>query len=260
VATAFILLATQRTGSTWVQEMLNSHPDLKVYSEMFLSYASGRPMWEPNDIEFANTYLEARARRPARLSRHYWTVRYLQRLFHQPGVGAVGFKCMYNQLRPNPAIAAYAASARVRVVHLVRRNLLDTVISAKLAEARGVYQLAGDGRPPIPWSPTEVNEAKVWLEPAWTVAELRRLSRERDWIRFALRLLRVATCELVYEDLVRDPRQFDRALRFLGVASGAELHSGLRKLNVHPPLEVVENVQELESALSATPYERFLRS
>lgn len=259
MAGRFVLLATQRTGSTWVQEMLNSHPDLKVYSEMFLSYATGMPMWEPRDVEFANTYLQARVRRPARLSRHYWTIRYLQRLFDQSEIGAVGFKCMYNQIKPNPAIAAYLASAPVRVVHLIRRNLLDTVISARLAEAGGVYQLASDGRPPIPWSPTEIQRLKVRLEPDRTLADLRRLSRERDWIRLALRLLRIPTCEVAYEDLVHDNRGFGRILRFLGVGGEVQLHSGLRKLNAQPPSEVVENFQELESALSATRFERFLR-
>jgi LPS sulfotransferase NodH len=259
VTCSFLLLATQRTGSTWVQETLNSHPELKVYSEMFLSYATGMPMWEPNDVEFASTYLEARVRAPSRLSRHYWTVRYLQRLFDQPSVRAVGFKCMYNQLRPNPAIAAYVACARVPVVHLIRRNLLDTLISARLAEARGVYQLATDGRPPIPWSPTEIREMKVRLEPDWTLDQLRRLSRERDSVRLALKLLRIPTCEVAYEDLADDNRGFDRVLGFLGVSGGVQLGSGLRKLNVRPPSEVVENVHELESALAATPFERFLR-
>src|ERR1700751_3871855 len=117
MTTPYILLATQRTGSSWVQEMLGSHPAILGYTDIFLIDAYGFRMWEPSDVEFANTFLDSRRRRPVSLTRRYWGVRYLQKLFDHPAAGAVGFKYMYDQVRHSPEVLAYAAARRVKVVH-----------------------------------------------------------------------------------------------------------------------------------------------
>lgn len=88
----FMVLATQRSGSSWAQEMLNSHPDIRVYTELFVTGASGYPMWEPKNIEFAGSYLEARVRFPQLITHPYWVVRYLNSVFHQSDVKAVGLE------------------------------------------------------------------------------------------------------------------------------------------------------------------------
>gem|GEM_PF-3850238 len=41
----FVVLTTQRSGFTWVIEMLNSHPCVVTYSELFLETSKERPVW-----------------------------------------------------------------------------------------------------------------------------------------------------------------------------------------------------------------------
>jgi len=261
MATSFILLATQRTGSSWVQEMLNSHADLKVYSELFLRDASGMPMWEPSDVEFAASFVAGRAGAPAIVTRRYWTVRYLRRLFDQ-GTQAVGFKYMYDQVPHSPEVLAYAAVARVPIVHLIRKNLLDTVISSKLALASGLYHLPTDGRPPIPWLASDREDVKIRLEPGEVIGELSRLAREHRIARSWLRVTRTPTLEVEYEELVADSHQFGRVLSFLGVPNpdASRLGSGLEKVRTEPRSHVITNFSELESTLAGTPFEAFLRT
>jgi hypothetical protein len=239
--------------------MLNSHPALKVYSELFLPEARGVPMWEPKDIVFANTYLEERMRRPGMLFRPFLTMNYVRYVFDQPDVDAVGFKFMYDQARYSPSVLGYAAIAGIRVVHLVRRDLLDTLISSELARARRLYHVASDNRPVIPWASSELVEQRIRLDPADTLSELTELSRERRRMRRWLRVARIRTHEVVYEDLVRDPQQFGRILDFLSVDSAAELESSLQKLNNTPKSEAVENFDELARSLAGTAFEPFVR-
>lgn len=255
----FILLATQRTGSSWVQEMLNSHPALKVYSELFLPDARGMPMWEPSDFEFAANFVETRSRPPAILTRRYWTVKYLRRLFDQ-GEEIVGFKYMYDQIRHSPEVLAYAAAVRLPVVHLIRRNLLDTVISAKRAEASRLYHVPTDGRQPIPWLTNERTPVRVRISPGEVLDELSRLARERRRIRGWLRLSRTPALEVEYETLVADPSRFRPILNFVGArrADVPRLESGLAKVRTESRSEAVVNYGELESALIGTPFEAFL--
>lgn len=262
MAVPFILLATQRTGSSWVQEMLGSHPDVTVYTELFLADATGFPIWEPTDVEFANTFLESRVKPPAAVTRAYWTIRYLRRIFDHSDVNAVGFKYMYDQIRRSPAVLPYAALRRVKVVHLIRRNLLDTVISLKLAAASGLFHLAADGRQAVPWWPSERVETTVRLEIPELLGQLRKLARERRAVRAWLAATRTPTYEVGYESVAGDPAAFGPVLAFLGLppADAPRLQSGLQKLRIRPQAEVVENYPDVQEALSGTDYEPFLAS
>lgn len=257
MAVPFILLATQRTGSTWVQDTLNTHPELKVYTELFIGGSTGTPLWEPSDLEFIDTYWETHARRPRRITRHYWTVRYLQRVFDRRECAAVGFKYMYDQIRRSPPVLPYAAARRMRVVHLIRRNLLDVVISNQRALHTGVFHLPADGRPQIPWAPAELDRSRIHLDPAHVVGELQRLERERRLARAWLRATRTPTLEVEYEALHADPGRFAGILSFLGVQA-VELTSGLKKIGTEPRGSVVENLPELEAALAGTRFAPFL--
>lgn len=258
----FILLATQRTGSSWVQEALNSHPEMRVHTELYLAEATGHPMWEPTHIEFVESYLERNAAGSGRLARSYWRLRFLRRIFGQSDVRAVGFKYMYDQIPRSPEVLPYAAVTRARVVHLLRRNLLDTVISAKLAQVTRLYHLAGDDRPPVPWWPTERREAEVRLPAGELLGELTRLERERRRIRAWLRASRAPTHEVEYEALAADMGAFGPVLEFLGLpaADAARLGSALQKLRTKSQSEVVENYDEVSAVLHGTPYEHFLEA
>jgi len=255
-----MVLATQRSGSSWVQEMLNSHPDIRVYTELFVAGATGYPMWEPKDIEFAGSYLEARVRFPQLITHPYWVVRYLNSVFHQSDVKAVGLKYMYDQIRRSPEVLAYVPLRGVKVVHLIRRNLLDTVISARLADATGLYHLAADDRPPVPWWPSTRALTRVRLEVPELLAEFKRLLRERERIRTWLRVTRARTTEVEYETLARNASAFAPVLEFLGIpgTDAPRLQSGLEKVRTRSQADVVENLAEVSAALSGTPYESFL--
>lgn len=257
----FIILATQRTGSSWVQEMLNSHPQLKVYNELFLRDATGVSIWEPRDMEFANTYLARHPRGPGDLMRDYWTVRYVRRVFNQPGRYAIGFKYMYDQVSHSRAVMPFAALARVSVVHLTR-NLLDVVISSKLALSNGMYHFATDGRPPIPWHRSTPRPDQLELDPDEIFAELSRLSRECQRFRRWLRMTRTRTCEVAYEELVAGPSAFGRILAFLGLPAedATRLSSGLRKIRAAPQSETIRNFADIERRLVGTAFEPLLES
>jgi LPS sulfotransferase NodH len=249
--TRFVLLSTQRSGSTWVIDMLDAHRAIAAYSEMFLADARGRPSWGGRkDLEFFESFREQQG--AAHGAQQAAVVdRYLDRLYAvRPGLAAVGFKLMYGQAGDHPRILDYLAEHRGLVVHLRRRNLLDVVISRELAAARDLYHARqSDAVPP----------ARLRLEPLALLQELDDLEREGVGVTRRCRHLGLDTLEVAYEELRADTRRFADLLEFLGVDTDTTgLRSTLKRLNTRSHHEAVENYRQVKQVLAGTRFAAYL--
>jgi LPS sulfotransferase NodH len=246
--TRFIIVATQRTGSTWLVDKLNSHPGIAAYEELFLAQEAHHGTWGSEDKEFFYAYYARRARRPWLPGRVLWSLRYLEEVYSTPSTEAVGLKLMYGQLRAYPWLLAYLPVRRVRVVHLVRTNLLDVILSRKTAEARRQYHARASDR---------VDHIAVHLEAEQLVSQLESLQGSVDTIRRLLRLLPTPSLETSYERLTTSEAALDELLHFLNVTS-TPLSSRLTKLNREPRQSLIANYEEVERVLRGTRFEPLL--
>lgn len=235
--------------------MLDSHPGVAAYSELFLDGRGSAPFLErfgPTDAQRFTPWLRARSAHLGFVARARNAKPYLEDFYGgRDEIRAVGFKLMYRQARRNPAVAVFIASHRVHIVHLIRANLLDIVVSQATADTRGQYHA---------WEGEQIGETQITLEPTVTLTRLRELERQRSVARWFLRLARVPTLELTYERLRADTSLFDKAFEFLGVDGGHAVQSSMRKLNQAPKSELVENWPELRRALSRTRYAEFVEA
>jgi LPS sulfotransferase NodH len=247
--TNFVVLTTQRSGSTWVVDMLTSHPRVVAYSELFMHGGEGTPRWGgEKDLPYWQTY----SRGKSRLARPYSLWKYLGHAFHErPGIDAIGFKLMYSQLtRISRPLMPALWLKRVRIIHLVRQNALDVVLSKEAGAARQGRLHARDGE--------AVETVRLRLE---TDDLLRRMTlHERAIAGARVRFKRVGLpyAEVVYEDLARDETGFARLFEFLGVEP-APVTSALQKLNPTAHEELIENYGEVREALADTEFAGHLR-
>ena len=145
--TNFVVLSTQRSGSTWVVDMLNSHPRVLAQSELFMHGGEGHPRWGGDrELLYWQTFIADKG--GGRVARPYWLWHYLGRAFSaRPGIDAVGFKLMYSQLtRISKPLMPALWLKRARIIHLMRRNALDVVLSKQAGEARQGVLHARDGQ------------------------------------------------------------------------------------------------------------------
>src|SRR5688572_33465139 len=139
----FVVLTTNRSGSEWVMSTLNNFQNVSGHGELFLP----RPRNLDNkwDANFAYTrFVETKFQRFT--VRPFSVFSYLNTLYSTPE--KVGFKLMYKQLGLYPEILAYLVQRRIRVLHLIRRNHLDVMLSyavkAKIGQA---HLLVGQSTP-----------------------------------------------------------------------------------------------------------------
>lgn len=245
----FIVLTTQRTGSSWLMDRLDSLPGTEGHMELFYHEPRREPARAGRN-DYAR-FVESRGNH-ARGRRPFAVFRYLDGLYGRHA--AAGFKLMYSQLREYPEVLAYIVLRRLPVVHLVRNNHLDVLVSEALAERTGrSHDTASEaGR-------REDRQVQVTLDPGALVARIRRLSGKQRIMRGVLRLMPNPVHEVAYETLFEEPSRFEALCRFLKVdaAFGAQ-ESRLVKRQRAPHSEVIANFGEVRDALERAGMERFL--
>jgi hypothetical protein len=238
-----ILLTTQRTGSTFLIECLNSHPDIEATGELLI----GGPI-KPQPLTKGRLRPLAKAWRFARAGA-WMPRRHMERYFSGGEARVRLFKAMYNHIS-NPITLGYLRErTEIRILHLRRHNLLKMHVSRKLM---------GSGKRVQSWKPV-TESARVEIDPVEALAEMR--SVRRQYQHFEEVFAAHARLQLVYEDLIVqqsiNPRVTEAICAFLGVTRAA-MTSRLVKMNPDPLSEIVINYDNLASAISRTEFSELL--
>jgi LPS sulfotransferase NodH len=246
----FVAVTFPRSGSSWLMDTLDSHPQVLTYGELLRPGEEGWPGYGGDDIPYFSEYLAARRVRPRAVPVR--RLAYLRSVFRaRPGLRAVGFKLMYGHLRQSPEVLPALALRRVRIVHLVRANLLGAVVSYDLAKSSGVFH---------PHRGEPIPTGTVVLD----ASRLRERLEHMEWAiaraRSSLERFRLPRIDIAYEELLgRREETLERVMRFLGVDPAVEsLHSRLARTGSSRGLELVDNVEDVRTALQGTRFEWML--
>jgi hypothetical protein len=227
----FVILCLGRTGSTHLQSLLDSHPNIRCYGELF------------TDVDLVTGYGDSRVATFIG-SPHDDPLAYLADVTAEATQKAVGFKLPTNSLRAFPDARVVLDNHGLKVIRLTRRNLLALLVSRRLLAATGVPQSTHGS----------YGDARITLEPERCLTAFRHM--EADERRLDALGAGHATFRLTYEELAAGER-LDELQGFLGV-DPRPLSSWFSKLRLHSLRETVENWDEVERAVRGTPYESFL--
>jgi LPS sulfotransferase NodH len=245
--TPFVLICKQRSGSTWLADTLNSNPSIKMFGEIFLWR---KRHWGIRLNEFPGYYDYASS---ARFAIRPWSIcSYLDSFFAQPNE-VVGFKLLYSQIRQFPDILFYLRSRKIRVIHLIRHNYLNTIISLETALAQ--QQWHSDR---IKGSPNATSA--IHLDPETTIERIAQLERHIKLMEAIFRWVGINSCQIFYEDLLTNPSSsYAKLLRFLDLEyQNIHLQTSLKKLVTSSHQETISNYKEFKIALSKTRYAELL--
>ena len=221
----FVILCLGRTGSTHLVSLLDSHPEIRCFGELFpheratldQEYA---PHWRSDALEYV-AELTAPVTEPA-----------------------VGFKLPLGSIQANPDALQLLEPQDLRVVRLSRLNLLALFVSRRLLASTRGSDSGGD-----------YGGATVALDPKQCLAMFKRTEEHERYLD-ELATGR-PTVRITYEELAGGGRLSD-VQRFLGVEP-VSLRSGHSRARKRSLQETVENWPEVEGALRGSPYERFLK-
>ncbi|MCU0694120.1 MAG: sulfotransferase [Polyangiaceae bacterium] len=246
-AQRFVVLSSARSGSNMLRSLLEEHPDVACSGEMFNpANGDGYVKWARKSAvrRLQNRYL-----------RNHCVEAYLDNLFAkaylQGAPKAIGFKVMYpGQFNRCSIFPYYWQEHGFKIVRLTRHNLLRRYVSSKIANLEDV------------WATREHRGTRVTLKVEIDDL-LARLSRMEVINQRINSLVNEFDHIMVdYERLVADKGAVMQAVfGFLGVGGGDRSHDVQAKTVRQNPdrlSDLIENYDEVCTALQATPWRRFI--
>jgi|GEM_PF-1978716 len=239
-----LLLSTQRSGSTWLADIINqaSNEDLAVYGELLLPQPK---VWDIGNDDIVR-FMDSSFSQGSRL----WALQhYLDNIYAKTSTSLL-FKLMYSDIRRYPEIMFYILRhpKRVKIIHLIRKNYLNTIISLeRLRQARVVHVHAGDGNANV----------QIALDVTTLESSIGRLQRKVVLAQRLVTLLPNPSITVHYEALLAGNQdEIDRLKDFLGLkADFSALESGLMRIAKGGQAQSLSNYVEVRAILQDTKYE-----
>lgn len=231
-----VIVTNGRTGSNLLVSHLNQSQEVRAYGEIFGTYYLNHDflvrrirdrgaLWHLDDMlmRMGNervTCVKILYRDFEERYRNIWSLPSLGQLFHR-----------------------LESDDSLRIIHLVRENLLDVVLSNALAKQSG--QFVG--------KTYEVK--KISIPPRLCQRKMEGIAAREEKCRAAFRGPRYL--ELSYEELTSDTTNVLKRLQtFLGLAPFT-VQARLKKQNKASRAESLENYDELKAYFAGTSYARF---
>lgn len=241
-----LIITTRRTGSTFLIDCLNTHPQIRAeheilfqgfkpvaFSGFFERYSRIGKLWR---------YFVAGAWRPVHLLNAFYAL---------PDAPVKIFKAMYHQLQDPRARRYLVHDKSIRVIHLRRDNLLKRYVSEVLAHKRKGKQA---------WHAyKQLPVVTTYISPQAAIDNMRRT---QDQILVYGRLFSDhPKIELVYERMIEDQTlsmEINQTISDFLSVEPLPVQSHLVKTNVDDLRVLIENYNEVAQALVGTDFERFL--
>ncbi len=237
-------MTTQRSGSNWLGSLLSSHPQIRVCGEVF-NESSNNP--DPT-VMFFNQFREIHSLRGPRL-----TFKYLDwfNANYEGTYCSVAFRLMYNHFHKKPEILSKLIWDHYKIIHLIRENHLDALLSYKHAETTNIFHVK-----------THVDMIPVHFEPLILLREIEDRDKEIKKVTRILTTLPNPVFTITYENLRNDTQKnLQEIVRFLRIPIDIPLlsfKSELKKINRMHHCDTLENYQEIKEVLSNTRFRNLI--
>ncbi len=256
----FILLGNSRTGSSLLRTYLSSHSDIVCYDELFdmektvFNYIGFPHKNDKSLLKFRDKY----------------SIEFLNKFVfrgYRNNIVAVGFKIFYHQF--NNEIRNYLYnSCNLKIIHLKRRNILDSYISLKFASTTGIWSLVNHD--------FYKNAKAENMEKFTTSSKLhtcnkniklkidfddckKYLEQTEKNIKYYDNLFKNHdVLEIYYEDFSENIQQVKKQIFSFLSASDTSFVSPMIKVNTKQHKDIIENYDEIKHKLANSRWAHFI--
>jgi LPS sulfotransferase NodH len=225
VGQRFAIVGNARTGSNYLLDGLKTSPSIRMYHEIFADH--NRQVGKDFDRVFSIVFQP-----------------------ESKSTKMVGFKVFYNHLTEDEW-QKFLICKDLKIIHLIRRNRLRTVISLEIAFKTGQWTQSGKS------NSGEIKVKRLNLDPSKLLKRLEQIEEGEATARARFRDRQIL--EVVYEELVQSPTSvFESVGTYLGVNGIDPGQIRLRRQNPETLQQLIINYEEIVAALRHTRFEEYL--
>jgi LPS sulfotransferase NodH len=245
--TKFLIFTTPRTGSTLLIKSLDSHPEVFCGGELF--FFKGAIYHNEWRYPFLRLPLGSKLNYLINYPKIFLSLKgFLNKFFttNQKGEKARGFKLMHFQTLYTPGIFGYLKSNDVKVIVLIRKNILRNTLSDLRARATKVYHNEKGAADNIPKFNVDLQELgkKMKQIHGFNI----QLEKSSEGLNRKI---------VYYEDFENWEVTLSGVLRFIEVAD-IPVKAISQKLNPEKLEDMIENYTEFCSWINDNGYSKYL--
>ena len=234
--TKFVLLFQGRTGSTFLTDCANSHPQVKMDPEV----------WGGWGFQIEQDKIAAHVANQSNWLTHFYESSY------PSSIKSIGFKTKLDDLLDKKHFITYLKDHDVKIVHLTRRNTVKLVISEinaqRLFDKSSTWNLEDERKRPSAFrlDLDKFHQQLLWRE------------QIEKWLESYIFLANLPTIKLYYDDLLSDEKSFfETFYDFINVqylpTKGRTFKNTPNDLQ-----KIIINYDELLKRYKYTPYESMI--
>ncbi|QEC69589.1 sulfotransferase [Panacibacter ginsenosidivorans] len=244
--TKFIVFTTPRTGSTLLVKSLDRHPEIFCAGEIFL--LNGTQFHGECSFPFWKLPLPKKAIYIMNFPNMWMNLSSFLKNFFTPANGekAKGFKMMHFQTFYVPGMIEYIKKNDIKVILLLRENLLKNTLSDLRARDTGVYHNSGNVAEKLPKFNVDIPQLEKKME------EIAGIQKELENVTSSMNTLKIT-----YEDFENWDATISKVLNFINVEN-IQLPPVSKKLNPDKLEDMIENYDEMAAWLKQKNYAHFL--
>lgn len=258
----YFIMSLARSGTTALYELFNSHKDVYAYNEVlstgtFYNYfdfvercaAVGVKTARPDDrLRLFKWYVFNQARKRGEKVVVYDIKLELMHLINNTWQPTVWQSALFEMIKRD----------NIGVLYLYRKNLLERYISSERARQTGTYHQYGNT--------DKFKNFEVVVDTRGIIDKFDIIEKTREFITSEM-TDQVCFCEINYEDLFsvsRDgkaqfnPKIIETLCKHFSVSADFDVEPRTRKVSQKGLFDGISNADEVISALTDTPYKRFL--
>lgn len=217
----FIIVTTQRTGSTLLWKCLDQHPNISAYGELFISEDTNDGI-RYNNLNNINTPIN----------------KYLNKFYKMWSTEIVGFKLMHGQMMEYKGIVKWIENNNPYIIHLERINKAKQYVSIKLTKVRGKSHLHIDEK---------IVNPKIKINRKGLISYIQR--KEKEHIEMENMFNEYRYYKMYYEIFTSSIQvEINKVFKFLGVEP-YKIEVPLKKISPNDLSKVITNYNEIRGFL-----------
>lgn len=237
----FIILTTQRSGSTLLWKYLDQHPQIDAHGEIFLGSLNRLDSYK----NFKNKSLKNKL--ISYINKQNSIKNYINEI-RDNNASAFGFKLMYNQI--NKHVLNWVNNNEIKIIHLIRTNTLKMLISRNAAKLRNLYHIDTDNQ-------KGQNISEIYVDTINIIREIENIECEIHYMKQYFK--NKEYIEISYENMCYNfYESIDFVYDFLTIDKKYRYDQPLSKINPDDMKFLIKNYNEVEKVLKNTKYEQYL--